>query len=313
MSMEAAWLHDSIVRGVRDLSSHTNWIRPGPAKAPHPEYLTTASIAFRLSDEACKGGLELEVACEEQTKTVWNLGALSPWFRQARERFEYFLAHRRGTLSDEQKAAGPPAAAQRVHQPPDMRNGRVDLAVYQTSEGFGQPIAVVENKGVLRFTETRELYKAAAAELAKDVTRNLKFVQENGVLGGTQLASFTFYVEDSESSTADEALRRCGKLREAIEQKVLSVAGSTQLHYVVEVGTWDSNLAKRAAPAASPPTRVKDLLDDDSADQEPPEEYWHVAYGVVTVYRTGAGLTDVARLHACDSHEERREAARNAP
>jgi hypothetical protein len=59
------------------------------------------------------------------------------------------------------------------------RKGNIDITLYRGT-GFHHPFAIIENKGVLTFTQAGELYAGSASEVNKDLERNADFVKAHG-------------------------------------------------------------------------------------------------------------------------------------
>jgi hypothetical protein len=145
-------------------------------EVPRPEYLTTAAVSLELSNFAKDyGPLELKIRCEEQTKVIWGKLRAHGLLRQR-------LASDRQSWVSKLQSMFRDAS----------RRGNID-------------IAVIENKGLLQFTDAGELYAGSRVELKKDQDRNVEFVMEQGPAGGVEYSAFTFYMKDVDSVTRADA------------------------------------------------------------------------------------------------------------
>jgi hypothetical protein len=157
-------------------------------EVPRPEYLTTAAVSLELSNFAKDyGPLELKIRCEEQTKVIWGKLRAHGLLRQR-------LASDRQSWVSKLQSMFRDAS----------RRGNIDIALFRHGS-FEKPIAVIENKGLLQFTDAGELYAGSRVELKKDQDRNVEFVMEQGPAGGVEYSAFTFYMKDVDSVTRADA------------------------------------------------------------------------------------------------------------
>lgn len=270
-TIEATGLRDAIAKGVNCMVPLAIRMTSERGEVPRPEYLTTAAVSLELSNFAKDyGPLELKIRCEEQTKVIW--GKLRA----------HSLLHQR-QASDRQSWVNKLQSMFRDAS----RRGNIDIALFHGS--FEKPIAVIENKGLLHFTDAGELYASSRVELKKDLDRNVEFVREQGPAGGVEYSAFTFYMKDAGSVTRADADSFLAGKKTYFEDYVRGMALPPNLRVNVVVHSFDDNLYLSNEAALEPDESGAPACDLDPA--------WHLAYGIISIYREGESIVNTQALH----------------
>lgn len=275
MTIEAQDLRNAIATGIKSMGYRSIQLIGNRGDDPRPEYLTTASICFSLCDfaERRPPSQEIHIRAEEMTSAVWAKTNVLQ------------LLKRRGQGARAQRRSKKRAA---IRQRNSTRNGNVDITLFEGA-GFEQPFAVVENKGMLTFTKLGELGAGSKSEVEKDIKRNFEFVLRNGAQGGVQYGAFTFYLRDADSTLTAQGKAYCKEKREYFEKYLQTLDLHPDVRINVLVDTLDANLYETDADA-----RVKDFEDGPEAHDMDPA--WHLVYGVISLYRIGASISDSSNL-----------------
>gem|GEM_PF-2872054 len=239
---------------------------------PRPEYLTTAAVSLELCDfTETYWPLELKIRCEEQTKSIWGkertyglLRRVAPDLRKG------WL----GALKSMLRNAS--------------RNGNVDITLFRHG-AFEKAVAVIENKGLLDFTDSGQLYAGSLKELKKDLDRNAEFVMQQGPAGGIEYSAFTFFLKDGGSVTRADADGFLAAKKTFFEDYVRGMDLEPHLRVNVLISSFDDGLYATEAAAAE-----RDESGAPAVDMHPA---WHLAYGVISIYREGVTIVDRKALH----------------
>lgn len=286
MKIEAKDLRDAIATGLQSLVARFIELTGNRGEDPRPEYLTTASLCFSLVDFARKSHPEIRIRAEEMTSKVW-----------AATNFRRLLKKRGQRVSTQRRRK----KRYLMRQKNSTRNGNVDITLFDGA-GFEHPFAVIENKGILTFTAAGELDAKGKDEVGKDIKRNFEFVLRSGAQGGVQFCAFTFYLRDIKSVLIAEGEAYCREKRQYFERYLNSLNLNPEIRGNVLVDTFDHDLYPSEEAA-----RAKDNSDGPCAHEEHPP--WHLAYGIITLYRTGDHIDDSQRL----SEENREQLPENSP
>jgi hypothetical protein len=264
MKLEAKELRDAVAYGVRSLLGRWVSLTDERNEDPHPEYLTTAAVAFSLGDFARKKGLagKLRIRCEKKTNDLWLLGSLKVFMKQV-------------------------SAAIRPVQKADFRSGNVDITLFDGS-GFEQPFSVIENKGLLKFGADGEIYTGHRNEVVKDLKRNAAFITGLGAVDGINYSAFTFYLRDNDSSFPEHADAYKAKKKAYFEKLVDGLGLDPSLKRNVLIDTWDHGLFSSKQEAEEPDEYGQPAIDSQGT--------WHLLYGVISLYKPGGVVLDTARL-----------------
>lgn len=272
-TIEATDLRDAIAKGVKSMVPLAIQLTSERGEAPRPEYLTTAAVSLELGAFAERfDSLELKIRCEEQTKVIWGK----------------LRAH--GLLGQRTATGRKSWLSKLVSMLRDAsRKGNVDITLFRDGS-FEKPILVVENKGLLHFMDNGELRAGSRSELKKDLDRNAEFVTEQGPAGGIEYSAFTFYLKDADSVTRADADNFLAAKRTYFEDYVRSIALPSHLRINVVVRSFDDNLYESKEAALEPGESGAPASDLDPA--------WHLAYGIISIYREGATIGDTRGLSA---------------
>jgi hypothetical protein len=270
MPYEATDLFKAIQKGINDFSHHV--IRRDYRQAlPEPEYLTTSSIAFSLAETGQQHPLNrYMVKCEDQTGEIWR-SSLLYWFFK-RSKLAQAVRKRKARWAHRQRDVS-------------KRGGNIDIALY---DNYDIPFAIIETKGLLKFTANDELYAGSRGEIDKDLLRNAEYILRTGRLRGIQYSAFTFYLTDPHSVLTSE-----GKAFRLKRQKYFqALVAKMNLHHDirthVHIGTFDDNLYESRETAMEPNHHDAPAHEWDPA--------WHTAYGIISLYRVGDNITDAMNL-----------------
>lgn len=273
MQIETVDLRKAIADGLIEAVHKQFYMLGEHGEEPRPEYLTTAAVAFTLADFAWHNDLhgEMKVRCEPMTGDVWRKG------------------HIRTRLSDLDHWRQQPAP--KVES--DDRKGNVDISLYMGSS-FEESFGVIENKGLLSFTKKGDLYGSSRSEVEKDLLRNIEFVLGSLGQGGVEYSAFTFFLKDDTSRLKEEGEDFCRRHRQFFESMVREILTSRDpngiLRTNVTVDTADDGFYESSDAALA--------VDEDGAPAQDMHPPWHIAYGIVSVYRLGKFLTDKRSLPA---------------
>lgn len=275
MPIEARHLRNAIAKGIKSIVRHSTQLTGERGEDPRPEYLTTAAICFSLCEFADEQRQHhaIRIRAEEMTSTVW-----------AKTRFRSLVNGRRRR----------PRARNRVknkaprRQKDSTRSGNVDITLLDGTN-LEHPFAVVENKGLLKFTKADELASGSKAEFDKDIKRILEFVLRNGSDGGVQYGASTFYLRDTESVLHEHGKSFCQGKQNYLTKYTRSLGLHRDVHVNVLVDTLDHNLYETDAAARE---REWDG-GPEAVEMDPP---WHLAFGVISVYRVGDHVADTLQL-----------------
>lgn len=275
MAIEAKHLRAAIAKGVKSIVYRSMRLTGERGEDPRPEYLTTAAICFSLCDFADEQRQQqaIRIRAEEMTSAVW---AKSNFRRLVKQQGQGLRARRRS----KKRAA--------VRQRDSTRSGNVDITLLDGT-ALEHPFAVVENKGLLTFTKTDELGAGSKAEFEKDIKRNFEFVLRNGASGGVQFGAFTFYLRDTRSVLQDDGKAFCKGKQDYLARYLRSLDLHPDVRVNVLVDTLDDNLYATEADA-----RERQWDDGPEAvEMDPP---WHLAFGVISLYRVGDHVSDTLEL-----------------
>jgi len=272
MKLEATDLRNEIATGMCSLVDRFVQMFGERGETLRPEYLTTASICFSLCDFAARHNLHLKIRSEEKTSDVWAKGLVKS-----------LISRRDRDLKQKKRLKHRKSLQQRN----SSRNGNVDITLL-TGQSFEHPFAVIENKGMLNFTNGGSLYAGSRAEVEKDLRRNAEFVLRLGSYGGVQYAAFTFYLRDSDSALTDQGMAFAKEKRCYFERLLQSLNLHPNLRTNVSVKTLDDDLY-----ASEEEARHTDENGAPAIDMHPP---WHLLYGIISIYREGDQVIDARRL-----------------
>jgi hypothetical protein len=273
MKFEAKALRDAIGEGIKSRARLAMLLTGERREDPTPEYLTTASVCISLGDFVAelRATGQLKIHAEEMTKDVW-----------ARERAHSLLRQRNARKCKQVKMR-----AWRKRRVNSTRNGNVDITLMHGSS-FEKPFAVIENKGVLSFRNDGELGAGSDAEVRKDLIRNREFFTAQGSTGGVEYTAFTFFLRDNESCLRDQGLAFCKAKKAYFEGYLQKLNLPSYLRTQVLVDTFDDDLYEDDSAAEKP-----DECGAPAIDMHPP---WHLAYGIISMYRVGEVISDDLHL-----------------
>jgi hypothetical protein len=270
MAYEARDLFDGIQKGILDLKkqdmdfAHHQYV-------PKPEYLTTASIAFALNQVGLQHRPDgFNVRCEELTRRVWN-GSLFSWLVK-RSRAAQGDPQKRYRLRSRQRESG-------------ERKGEIDITLLK-EDGFA--FAIVETKGILRFTQTGELYSGSAGEVEDDLKRNAEYILKTGHRQGVQYSAFTFYAADPASVIEADAAPFRKKMEKHFQDFLTKLNLSPSIKTHVYIGTFDKFLYEDEGAARE--------LTANGAPSQDMDQAWHTVYGIISLYLEGNNIIDTKGL-----------------
>ena len=266
MAYEVQDLLEGIQKGSKEFSSHPIRIEH-PEEVPHPEYLTTSSIAFTLAEIGFQNHENpFTVKCEENTRRVWN-GSLVSWLVRT-SRSTTKNPFKKSLLKNRQRDS-------------KERPGNIDITLLKP-DGF--PFAIIETKGMLSFKQDGELYVASVSEVKKDLVRNAEYILNTGRRQGVQYSAFTFYAKDPSSVLQADARGFIQKMERYFHKFVgnLKLHPSVKVH--VHIGTFDSHLYATREDAME--------LDQHGAPAQDMQPAWHTIFGVISLYLVGGNISD---------------------
>lgn len=277
-TIEATDLRDAISRGIGRLQRLAMCLTSERGEVPRPEYLTTTAVSLELCEfTETYSPLELKIRCEEQTKSIWGKERAHGLLRRvAPDRRKNWF----GALKSMLRNAS--------------RNGNVDITLFRNS-AFEKAVAVIENKGLLHFTDSGQLYSSSRQELKKDLDRNAEFVARQGPTGGIEYSAFTFFLKDEGSVTCTDADGFLATKKTFFEDYVRDMGLDPHLRFNVLISSFDDYLYATEAAAAEP--------DESGAPAFDLHPAWHIAYGVISIYREGVTIVDRKSLYTKSTSE----------
>ncbi|WP_143100256.1 hypothetical protein [Variovorax sp. 770b2] len=282
MKIKAMDLRDAVADGVSKVVSNVVLLEDERRSPPHPEYLTTATVGFFVREHFEMKGVNLVIRFEVQTGTLWREGEIRAFLSRQAGRVRQNVLNLRSrirNLAERGKRGWRKRLAQANRDLRDAdRVGNIDIAIYRQGP-IPHPFAIVENKGVLRFTDAGAIYVGSRAELDKDIRRNAHYVLKHSEVGGVQFAAFTFYLEDKASVTDQDAVEYNARIHSYFVDHLKRLALDARITTNVLIRSWDSELA----------------LDDADAcrlDAKGELDHWHIAFGVISLYVTGVDIDE---------------------
>ena len=263
MKIEATDLRDAIADGIKLRGYNALLMLGNRGEIPKPEYLTTAAICLSLGDK-CRGQNiklpQMIIRAEEQTSMIWKK--------------KRFLAKKNSLPI--------------VPESEFVRNGRVDISLLRC-DGLESTFGVIENKGLSTFTKDNQLTVNSRTEIDKDIKRNADFHNIFSADESIQYTAFTFYLEDTNSKLNTEGKKYCTQMHKYFEDYLTQLNLPSNFYKNVLIDTWDSHLYESEAHAL----RVDCTCGPSAYEEDPP---WHIAFGVISLYRTGDCIVDQKNL-----------------
>jgi hypothetical protein len=271
MTYEAKDIFYGIKQGIMDFSGHIMRFEY-PEEVPHPEYLTTSSIAFALAKIGFDHQPSFSVKCEELTRRVWNGST-----------FKWFMHTSRSLPSDPTKTA----VLKNRQRDSNKRKGQIDITL---SNADKHPFAIVETKGelIFQYDEALTLYKTSLGEMEKDLVRNAEYVLETGPKGGVQYSAFTFYLKDKSSVLEADAPAYIKQRKTFFTKFLTNLNLNSTIKTHVHIGTFSKELYQSREDALEP--------NHHGAPAQDMYPAWHIAYGIISFYVVGNNITDTNGL-----------------
>ncbi len=260
MKIDAVDIHQTIVTGLKNSWVNHFLMTDERNEDIKPEYLTTASVCYALTDFISNKSLSgiITVRAEQQTGLLWRKKFLPVFMK-----FKSWLG-----LKIESNRKG---------------NVDISLAIKKASM-LDSPFGVIENRGFLIFTEDNELYKNSMNEVKKDLVRNIEFVRcvnDHGI----EYSGFTFYLRDKNSVLISQGDDFCRNKKLYFEKICKNLMPKTHtMNLEIEIGTLEANLFETDSEA--------NALDENNCPIYLSEGTWHIIYGVISIFDSKIFLTN---------------------